>query len=448
MKLLLINKNPIVRKLVKLSAEKAGIGVAEVESFMEVEDFDFDFVFIDDESLEEGALETLSEKIPHAKYGFIHSKDRPRESGFSLFVQKPFLPTDMVDLLKSEAQGGSPKEFFQGGASSLAGEDAFSKELEEFSLDLPEEVDASLEKGEDLDFDLDAPLSLDEPLELPKSEEDTPLLEDDLLDSPQELANQESEDLDLDLDSLEFDEESPAPSPETPKDAPIEVDMENLSFEETPASEPKEEDPLSDLEWDDSLLEASPDSLEVASSKEALALDSSAQEDLDLDLDLDSLGFSLEEKDEELEAKEENLIPDEPLEAGGILDANDLETVKHLLEEDDPTPIPAEDLDMNDIKIESSELASLTEEALSEALGEELTPDEEEEFNFEDDTPPAPIPAAPLTQEKSESFKSVQKSEAPAAEAIKNLQGLSIPALKELLDGMQLTISISFPDKK
>lgn len=447
MKLLLINKNPIVRKLVKLSAEKAGIGVAEVESFMEVEDFDFDFVFIDDESLEEGALETLSEKIPHAKYGFIHSKDRPRESGFSLFVQKPFLPTDMVDLLKSEAQGGSPKEFFQGSAS-LAGEDAFSKELEEFSLDLPKKVDVSLEKGEELDFDLDTPLSLDEPLELPKSEEDAPLLEDDLLDSPQELANQESEDLDLDLDSLEFDEESPAPSPEAPKDAPIEVDMENLSFEETPASEPKEEDPLSDLEWDDSLLEASPDSLEVASSKEALALDSSAQEDLDLDLDLDSLGFSLEEKDEEPETREENLTLDKPLETGGILDANDLETVKHLLEEDDPTPIPAEDLDMNDIKIESSELASLTEEALSEALGEELTSDEEEEFNFEDDTSPASISSAPLPQEKTESFTSVQKSEAPAAEAIKNLQGLSIPALKELLDGMQLTISISFPDKK
>lgn len=445
MKLLLINKNPIVRKLVKLSAEKAGIGVAEVESFMEVEDFDFDFVFIDDESLEEGALETLSEKIPHAKYGFIHSKDRPRESGFSLFVQKPFLPTDMVDLLKSEAQGGSPKEFFQGSAS-LAGEDAFSKELEEFSLDLPKKVDVSLEKGEELDFDLDTPLSLDEPLELPKSEEDAPLLEDDLLDSPQELANQESEDLDLDLDSLEFDEESPAPSPEAPKDAPIEVDMENLSFEETPASEPKEEDPLSDLEWDDSLLEASPDSLEVASSKEALALDSSTQEDLDLDLD--SLGFSLEEKDEEPETREENLTLDKPLETGGILDANDLETVKHLLEEDDPTPIPAEDLDMNDIKIESSELASLTEEALSEALGEELTSDEEEEFNFEDDTSPASISSAPLPQEKTESFTSVQKSEAPAAEAIKNLQGLSIPALKELLDGMQLTISISFPDKK
>lgn len=445
MKLLLINKNPIVRKLVKLSAEKAGIGVAEVESFMEVEDFDFDFVFIDDESLEEGALETLSEKIPHAKYGFIHSKDHPRESGFSLFVQKPFLPTDMVDLLKSEAQGGSPKEFFQGSAS-LAGEDAFSKELEEFSLDLPEKVDVSLEKGEDLDFDLDAPLSLDEPLELPKSEEDAPLLEDDLLDSPQELANQEGEDLDLDLDSLDFDEESPAPNSEVPKDAPMEVDMENLSFEETPASKPKEEDPLSDLEWDDSLLEASSDSLEVASSKEALALDSSTQEDLDLDLD--SLGFSLEEKDEEPETREENLTLDKPLETGGILDANDLETVKHLLEEDDPTPIPAEDLDMNDIKIESSELASLTEEALSEALGEELTSDEEEEFNFEDDTSPASISSAPLPQEKTESFTSVQKSEAPAAEAIKNLQGLSIPALKELLDGMQLTISISFPDKK
>lgn len=445
MKLLLINKNPIVRKLVKLSAEKAGIGVAEVESFMEVEDFDFDFVFIDDESLEEGALETLSEKIPHAKYGFIHSKDRPRESGFSLFVQKPFLPTDMVDLLKSEAQGGSPKEFFQGSAS-LAGEDAFSKELEEFSLDLPKKVDVSLEKGEELDFDLDTPLSLDEPLELPKSEEDAPLLEDDLLDSPQELANQEGEDLDLDLDSLDFDEESPAPNSEVPKDAPMEVDMENLSFEETPASKPKEEDPLSDLEWDDSLLEASSDSLEVVSSKEALALDSSTQEDLDLDLD--SLGFSLEEKDEEPETREENLTLDKPLETGGILDANDLETVKHLLEEDDPTPIPAEDLDMNDIKIESSELASLTEEALSEALGEELTSDEEEEFNFEDDTSPASISSAPLPQEKTESFTSVQKSEAPAAEAIKNLQGLSIPALKELLDGMQLTISISFPDKK
>lgn len=185
--------------------------------------------------------------------------------------------------------------------------------------------------------------------------------------------------------------------------------------------------------------------------------------------------------------EEESAPVEEALGEGGVLDSEEVEAVKNLLQEGDLPPVDSEDLDMNEIKIESSELASLTEEALSEALGEELevgeaeidfdaetlnieadaegldlaleeSADEESAENLEEESPlPAEeleIEESPLSSEApapkpaSEAIAESAPVASAPLEAVKSLQGLSIPALKELLDGMQLTISISFPNKK
>lgn len=512
MKLLLINKNPIVRKLVKLSAEKAGIEAIEAEALGEVSEAAFDFVFIDDESLDDAPLGEVQERFPEAKCGFIHAKDREREAGFALFVQKPFLPTDMVDLLKAETQGSQPHDFIQESTPSVSadkgdgdlGED-FLADLEDEGqsgmevdnpladldgeiLDLGEESDGEAQealemKDGDLDFDLDLEEleggekgvdsleAMEElaPMEEEMPEEDMALQEEsEAVASVEALgADVESEELDLTLDDLEMPEEEASTVEE--KEAEV-AGAESDTEEESEAIEKPEA--LGDLEWDGSLLDD-------------VALVASEPASEDLGVDLGSMEFSNEE--ESVLEEEESAPVEEALGEGGVLDSEEVEAVKNLLQEGDLPPVDSEDLDMNEIKIESSELASLTEEALSEALGEELevgeaeidfdaetlnieadaegldlaleeSADEESAENLEEESPlPAEeleIEESPLSSEApapkpaSEAIAESAPVASAPLEAVKSLQGLSIPALKELLDGMQLTISISFPNKK
>lgn len=506
MKLLLINKNPIVRKLVKLSAEKAGIEAIEAEALGEVSEAAFDFVFIDDESLDDAPLNEVQGRFPEAKCGFIHAKDREREAGFALFVQKPFLPTDMVDLLKAETQGSQPHDFIQESTPSASADEGDGDLGEDFLADLEDEGQSGMEvdnpladldgeildlgedgageaqealemKDEDLDFDLDLEElesgekgvdsleAMEEltPMEEKMPEEDMALQEEsEAVASVEALgADVESEELDLTLDDLEMPEEETG-------------DMATEELTDTKEAEDELAKPaaLEDLEWDGSLLDD-------------VALVASEPASEDLGVDLGSMEFSSEE--ESVLEEDESAPVEEALGEGGVLDSEEVEAVKNLLQEGDLPPVDSEDLDMNEIKIESSELASLTEEALSEALGEELevgeaeidfdaetlnieadaegldlaleeSADEESAENLEEESPlPAEeleIEESPLSSEApapKPASEAIAES-APVAsvplEAVKSLQGLSIPALKELLDGMQLTISISFPNKK
>lgn len=506
MKLLLINKNPIVRKLVKLSAEKAGIEAIEAEVLGEVSEAAFDFVFIDDESLDDAPLNEVQGRFPEAKCGFIHAKDREREAGFALFVQKPFLPTDMVDLLKAETQGSQPHDFIQESTPSASADkgdgdlgDDFLADLEDEGqsgmevdnpladldgeiLDLGEESDGEAQealemKDGDLDFDLDLEglesgekgvdslEAMEElaPMEGEVPEEDMALQEEsEAVASVEALgADVESEELDLTLDDLEMPEEETG-----------DMATEELADTKEAEDEPAKPAALEDLEWDGTLLDD-------------VTLVASEPVSEDLGVDLGSMEFSSEE--ESVLEEDESAPVEEALGEGGVLDSEEVEAVKNLLQEGDLPPVDSEDLDMNEIKIESSELASLTEEALSEALGEELevgeaeidfdaealnieadaegldlalgeSADEESAENLEEESPlPAEeleIEESPLSSEApapkpaSEAIAESAPVASAPLEAVKSLQGLSIPALKELLDGMQLTISISFPNKK
>ncbi|MDE7216532.1 MAG: hypothetical protein K2N20_00365, partial [Helicobacter sp.] len=131
MKLLLINSNPIVSKLIKLSADKVNVDVLESETLDGIELNDIGLVFVDDKSLRKDLAETLAQKLPNAKLGFIYSKNSKKESGFHLYVQKPFLPTDFVELLKNETIGMDKKTF----ASPEAGAATTAVAPEEISVE-------------------------------------------------------------------------------------------------------------------------------------------------------------------------------------------------------------------------------------------------------------------------------------------------------------------------
>jgi len=99
-KILLLNDNPVVTKLVTLSAQKTDDEVVPAHSLEEVPQGAYDLLVIDDALYDEESYAALKEKINFKKSLFICSREREGEGEFTATIKKPFLPTDMVELLK------------------------------------------------------------------------------------------------------------------------------------------------------------------------------------------------------------------------------------------------------------------------------------------------------------------------------------------------------------
>ena len=99
MRILLINQNPIVSKLAGLSAQKSGYEIVEEFSLDEIEEGDFDVLFIDEAKLDGSGPETLKRRTGVKKTCLIYADDEAKVPGFDYYIKKPFLPTEMVDLM-------------------------------------------------------------------------------------------------------------------------------------------------------------------------------------------------------------------------------------------------------------------------------------------------------------------------------------------------------------
>lgn len=405
MKFLLLNKNPIVKKLVSLSTAKAGVEADYYENIEDVPSFDYDYIFIDDEMIDDGIVETIREKS-EARLGCFASKEKESPEGFDLHIQKPFLPTELVDLLTK-----APEE------NAAINDD----------LDLGDLDDGSL--SEDLG-DLD----------LGDLEQDDDMVSNDSLE----------EELDMDSlgEDLMLDEDMDEPKMDEilPEDEELSLDEPELDADET-------DDELSDVD----ILgdEESLDEEDLLSTEEPLE-------------DTDSLGETVEQTDEQPELEEELALEDDTGDMmddtlGGVLNTEDISEIKGLLEEDEDTAQESLDteieddllldeeigLEDEDIKLENSELASLTEEALSEALGEEMQGDELEEDIIElDDETLGDTQFADTSLSLKQDTAAETKSTSLKTDNLGAIVGsLDIGKLKELLDGAEIKITISFPKK-
>ena len=101
MKILLLNDNPVVNKLVTLSAQKTSDSLEIVTDIEEIKASQYDVVVVDDSLYYDGCLDDLKAKITFATSLYICSRDAEPAEGFSQTLKKPFLPTDMVDLFTS-----------------------------------------------------------------------------------------------------------------------------------------------------------------------------------------------------------------------------------------------------------------------------------------------------------------------------------------------------------
>lgn len=294
MKLYLINKNPIISKLVALSVSKLGV---EMEESPEIDlTLGAEIVLIDDECFEQELFDSYKSANPEAKFGLFYAKSTERLEGFNEYIQKPFLPTDLVKTL-SKVSGITPIDNQQvhqkGDSDDLEMDDVESLDNLDDELDLSgfddlqlddEESNAESSDGEEqLDFGADD--AMEEGIEEAGEDANVPL--DFGAEEGIEEATTEDGDAQLDFGADDSEEES----------ADLNV-LDKGDVEEI-------KDLLSNEEALPEPAEASSDLGEEMD----LGSNSSASEDLDfgdLQAELDNIEVAEDSKEESLESQGED----------------------------------------------------------------------------------------------------------------------------------------------
>ena len=549
MKILLINENGTVEKLVKLSATKVGLAVESVPDVASAAPGEYRWILVDHDALGDGDASAIRALSGEARVALLHPKNGDKSAGFDLYVEKPFLPTELIDAFSSHMGGGVEGEvgdLDEGGAFDDASDfdlsagssvDDLSLDIEDMGDELPDlDGDLSLgdggtDLGDEMELDdgmgLDDGMALDEESSLDESTLSDSLAgfedvqEDPLQESAAEPAAQpadELDDLSLDLDGwsedepaskedalalepeAKLDQEDLEDSPKEPSADMTDLDegsLDGMDLDETDLGDSSED--AFDLEG----LEDEISTPEPMDQKDALTSAKDELEDFDAmesDLGEDEQMMASEEPsesrsilDEEEVAKVKELLSDdeEALEDEGLsdladFDADELESAEvgaesvkidlgensALLDEDDLADLHKEESDLDDMLEDSfGEMEPLEEDEFaqdSDAMDGEYDFDEAPEDTHSPDEDLSTLDEASVAQALGEETPAAsaqpsaapQEQEAPAAEpqmsvaasAGGDLQGvlgtLSTNTLRELLNGMQLTINITFPDKK
>jgi uncharacterized membrane protein len=178
--ILLINDNPVVNKLVTLSAQKTSDNLEVVDSLDMLESSTYDLVVIDDTLYSEELHMELNAKVKYSSSLYICARDTEEVNSFTKILKKPFLPTDLVELfsvLSKEANeiDLSVLEVHEDEDEVILGEqdleslddleelEGLDEELEE--LEELEGLDDELEELEGLDDELEEIEGLDDELE-------------------------------------------------------------------------------------------------------------------------------------------------------------------------------------------------------------------------------------------------------------------------------------------
>ena len=446
MKILLLNDNPVVSKLVTLSAQKTSDELEAIRSAEEVTEGAYDLVVVDDALYSDGLLEALQTKIDFQKSLLIMAKNAELPEGFTNTIKKPFLPTDLVELfvLLDKEVGDTHKMMHSEASVSNREETPLLEpefeELEEISslddildgdeldeLDILEDFESDDVLLDDLDddtnsddFDLDEALFEDEDelssqgvLDKEELQEVQDLL-DDTEDENEDL-DSAFEDLDKELQGLEDEGEE-----------------ELSALSDTFEDESNEDDVSEDILLDESDLKVD--------EEEPPREDSAAFEYM-LDEEID---------DTELEAKIEEAmseLSEEELEEEIELD----EGISELIEDEIVEDKVAEDTLVEDM------FASLKQRDIKLAVGEEVEDNAEElfeeiaaeDFKTIDEEMEEDIAVNSLQDDnKNDVFEDKDEIEVEGLAALKNLLAvLSDKKVAASLKGMQISINITLGEK-
>jgi uncharacterized membrane protein len=99
MRVLLLNDNPVVNKLVTLSVEKAGHELIKAESIGAVEAGRYDLLIIEEGIYDSALIGELGSFTSFSRTMLIAARDTVIEDRFDKVLHKPFLPTELLLML-------------------------------------------------------------------------------------------------------------------------------------------------------------------------------------------------------------------------------------------------------------------------------------------------------------------------------------------------------------
>lgn len=477
MRLLLLNNNPAVSRLIKLSAEKAGYELDEFEDYGLVPLTTYDVILIDNELYDESLIAGVCESTGCDYIVYIGQRGAKKPEAANVSLEKPFLPTDFLVLLdkvktvimshKAEATEEASKvlqlaeESEKANAFDIDQIDTLETEDNTLPINLLEEEPEDVVKEEDdkeLTFDdrevegldLEQELSFDDVVGEEDDENKALSIEEDefSFDAMEPLEKEEE----LSFENFDLEEENPTPSlASVETEDEIEEEFVNPSIlDKDDINEVKQLLDESEEEEAEALSELSLDAFDLNKENEEAGqffFDDVEKVDETLEKEEEVLNLELDdiaalEFEEMAPAMEENEEPmaQTPKEQEDIIDdfaegiEEKIEEEKEMALEEDAL-IPQVDVSL-DTLVQSGEIDSLddlNENLLKKAFGEEV---------MEEELVPMVVP-----EEKGEKIEVIRgEIESSIARSISGLAQSDI--LREALKGMRINISITFDEKE
>jgi len=413
MKILLINNNPVVSRLTALSARKEDIEIDEVQEVTELTAYNYDIVFVDADSWNEDVKSTIFTHIETKKRVLFYAQnDNEDLDSFDKGILKPFLPSEVSAVIRSVEE-----------STTL---DNISHEIEEEkSIDLVEESKEDTHK-----------LLETEPFELESAEVKTDLIDeltkiDDHKIEKETLLNSSA--LEDDLFKETSDELKINATDFASKSVESDLfdldldDDKNLLDEDLFAAEIKTDDKKSeddllefDLEKDNEL---SLENVDLFDAKEEVSTITASVEESAKEEILEELPVLSKVENEVKEEKVKEEIETK------ILDAEEIETIKDILEDD-----TSDVMELDDLLAPSMAVAGVA--AMAVSTNELVASEEvEDEDNIEK-----------KKKKKSKKEKKVLIEDTESSDTlVDTLANLKVESLRELLAGATVSIKIEFP---
>ncbi|WP_283797062.1 highly acidic protein [Campylobacter jejuni] len=403
MKILLLNENPVVSRLVSLSAKKMSYDFEELNAYSENLG-NYDVIVVDSDT--PAPLKILKEKCD--RLIFLAPRNQNVEDIDAQILQKPFLPTDFLNLLNNKDANKHTSIDLPMLSNDENPYADISLDLDNLNLDdLPDEnsLDINSEGMEDLSFDDDAQddnsnKTLEtQNLEHGNLEQETikeQTQEDTQTDLDLTLEDGESEKEDLSQEHTALDTEPSLDELDDKNDEDLEI-KEDDKNEEIEKQELLDDSKTNTLEMQEELSESQDDNsnktLETQNLEhgnlEQETIKEQTQEDTQTDLDL-----TLEDGESEKEdlSQEHTALDTEPsLDELDDKNDEDLEDNKELqanISDFDDLPVVEEqekEMDFDDLPEDAEFLGQAKDNEESEEVLEEFAPVVEEDVQDEMD---------------------------------------------------------------
>ncbi|EMY2787696.1 highly acidic protein [Campylobacter jejuni] len=295
MKILLLNENPVVSRLVSLSAKKMSYDFEELNAYSENLG-NYDVIVVDSDT--PAPLKILKEKCD--RLIFLAPRNQNVEDIDAQILQKPFLPTDFLNLLNNKDANKHTSIDLPMLSNDENPYADISLDLDNLNLDdLPDEnsLDINSEGMEDLSFDDDAQDdNANKTLETQNLEHETikeQTQEDTQIDLDLTLEDGESEKEDLSQEHTALDTESSLDELDDKNDEDLEI-KEDDKNEEIEKQELLDDSKTNTLEMQEELSESQDDNSNKTLETQNLEHDNlehetikeQTQEDTQIDLDL------------------------------------------------------------------------------------------------------------------------------------------------------------------